>query len=78
MLQAPHIYVLSSVVPEADDLLLLIVHEPPLTASLGGTVLVAGAFLEHGYNLRRRPSGPFLTPWDGNRPMSSSTAATTT
>ena len=58
MLQAPHIYVLSSVVPEADDLLLLIVHQPPLAASFGGTVLVAGAFLEHAYNLTVTSQSP--------------------
>ena len=39
------------VVLEANDLLLL-VHQPSLAASPGRTVLVAGAFLEHGYNLR--------------------------
>ena len=35
------------VVLEPDDFPLLIVHQPPLAVSLGGTVLVAGAFLEH-------------------------------
>ena len=46
------------VVPEADDLLLLIVHQPPLAASFGGTVLVAGAFLEHAKTLRSSPLAP--------------------
>ena len=46
------------VVLEANELLLLIVHQPALAASLGGVVLVTGGFLEHGYNLRGRPSGP--------------------
>ena len=44
------------VVPEADDLLLLIVHQPPLAASFGGTVLVAGAFLEHVENPTEMPT----------------------
>ena len=44
------------VVLEAKDLLLLIVHKPPLACSLGGIVVfVAGAFLEHDDKLRRRP-----------------------
>jgi len=46
------------VVLEANNLLLLIVHQPPLAASLGGTVLVAGAFFEHRYNLRTETPPP--------------------
>ena len=46
------------VVPEADDLLLLIVHQPPLAASFGGTVLVAGAFLKHFENPTETPTCP--------------------
>ena len=40
---------------ELHHFLLLIVHEPPLAARLGGIVLVAGAFLEHEDNLRDDP-----------------------
>ena len=50
----------SHVVSEANDLLLLIVYEPPLTASLGGTVLVAGAFFEHTETLRRHLPAPLV------------------
>jgi hypothetical protein len=46
------------VVPEANDLLLLIVHQPTLAASLGGTVLVAGAFFEHPENPTETPTCP--------------------
>ena len=35
---------------ELHHLLLLSVHKPPLAASLGGIVSVAGPFLKHGYN----------------------------
>ena len=47
------------VVLEADDLLLLIVHEPPLTAGIGGIVLVPEGINEHENDLRRRPSAPW-------------------
>ena len=46
------------VVPESNDLLLLIVHQPPLAARFGETVLVAGAFVEHDKN----PTGMPLSP----------------
>lgn len=46
------------VVPEANDLLLLIVYQPPLAASFGGTVLVAGAFFEHAENPTETPTCP--------------------
>ena len=46
------------VVLEANTLLLLITHEPPLAVKLDWTVLVAGVFLEHNYKLRNLPSSP--------------------
>lgn len=46
------------VVLEPDDLLLLIVRQPPLAVSLDGTVLVAGGFLKHAKTLRSSPLAP--------------------
>ena len=46
------------VVPESNDLLVLIVHQPPLAARFGETVLVAGVLVEHGKNHTETPLSP--------------------
>ena len=43
---------------ELHHLLLLSIHEPPLAENLGGTVLVAGAFLKHIDNPTETPLSP--------------------
>ena len=46
------------VVPESNDLLLLIVHQPPLAARFGEPVRVAGAIVEHDENPTETPLSP--------------------
>ena len=53
---------------EVTKLLLLLGIQPPLTARLGETVLIARIFLEHGYNLRTDTTPLWMNPRSGNQP----------